>query len=123
MAIPQDKWPDMHIILHPSVRLVEIRADIPELWSYFEQAKKGRKPSAKKSQMTTWVVWRREIQSYYSPCTQEEAAMMRALMAHQPFADVCQEITAWLPDDQAANYAINTLSRWLRDGLLSTCTI
>lgn len=118
-AISQAEWPTLCFQLHPSVQLIDLRWNVPEL------AKDAKCATLKAAVLdnpghTTWVVWRKDIQAYYRENSEAQAWALRALEQNQTFADVCEGLCQWFPEDQVAQQAVSFLITWLRDGLLST---
>ncbi len=73
--------------------------------------------------VVTWSVWRRNLQPYYRRNTAEEACMFEALREGLTFADLCQKLCHYMPEEQVAEYAAKYLMICLQEGQLSEVSI
>lgn len=117
-AVPQDRWPDMCISLHPSVHMLELSWNVIDIWQALIAEKKAPQPKQKK-EIIHCAVWRKGIQSYFVTLTQQEAWVLQALQKGLSFGEVCEGLVEWLSEDEVATYAVNLLVRWLNDEMLS----
>jgi Putative DNA-binding domain len=121
-AIPQDRWGDIHFTLHPSVKLLTQQWNALALWQAASANSKALQVK-KQAEPTFCVVWRRGIESFFNPLTKAEACMLEALQNNLSFADVCEKLLDFFPEDEVAGFAVNLLVRWLNDGMLSTVNL
>lgn len=117
-AIPQDRWADMILSLHPSVALHTSDWNVLSLWQALIQ---NQEPPAvtKLDKKAYCVVWRKDMQPYYCSLPEEEAWVIQALQKQQSFGEICDGLLQWYPEDQVATNAVNLLLRWLNDAMLS----
>jgi hypothetical protein len=121
-AIPQEQWGDIHFTLHPSVKFLTQKWNALAMWqsavadSKALQVKKHAEPAF-------CVVWRRGIESYFNPLTKEEVCMLDALQKNLSFADVCEKLLDFFPEEEVAAFAVNCLVKWLNDGMLSSANL
>lgn len=118
-AIPQEKWPDMRLVFHPSLALVRCNWNIVATWQALTN-EQHVPPAIKLSEPGFIVVWRKEIQPYYCEIDKKEVEFLRALHQDQTFAVACEGLLQWLAEDEVAQYAVNLLLRWINDGMVSS---
>lgn len=123
-SIPAEQWSDMVITLHPSVEILALNEQVPVLWRAIEEDK--RRPTRvllEKAATTTFIVWRKEVQSYFLPQTLEEANLLRMLQQQKTFGEVCEDVNIEGSEEDVAQYVVNALLRWLPQGILSQVTV
>lgn len=120
--VPQSEWPNIRLTLHPSVAILQFTHTIPEIWKDLDSKKFIGKPKAKAyKQAVNYAVWRYELIAQFSVLPLHEAWMLQAFNAGQNFTEICETLCEKFDDEeQAAQYAIGCILRWLNDGLLSS---
>ena len=117
-AIPQEKWGDLQLNPHPSVKLLTQHYNTFDIW----QALKQDKPLPTVTNLlkpTYCLIWRKELTPYCYMLNQEAACIISAFQAQQTFADVCEQLAEYLPAEEVAQYAVNQLVNWLNQGIFS----
>lgn len=121
-AIPPEAWPNMHLSVHPSVQTLDLITNSPEIWAAVNQ--NHPLPEITISQEPiTWVMWRKDLNSFYRPLTTIESWVLEALKCDQSFSDICEGLCDFLPEEKVAEYAATTIVRFLQEGLLSSVRI
>lgn len=114
--IPADDWGYIVFELHPSVSLHQFEWNIPTIWKNAVDKVRAR-PIKKK---TYAAAWRKGLLSFYSDHPESEHELLTLIEKRENFAELCQCLTKWYPkEEEAAQYAINTLVRWLNDEMIS----
>lgn len=113
--ISPEQWGTIHFKLHPSVTLLDFKWDIPALWE--SATKKIRKRPTQKVTHTT--VWRKQLASYYFSKDEIETRMLLQVQQGENFATLCETLTQHFSEEAAAQYAINTIVRWLNEEMIS----
>lgn len=115
-TIPSEKWGEIIFTLHPSVTLHQFEWNIPQVWK--NAIDKVRKRPIKKTSYA--AAWRKGLLSFYSDHPESEHHLLLQVKAGKNFAELCQDLTTWYPkEEDAAQFAINTLVRWLNDEMIS----
>lgn len=129
LTVPPEAWPRLHLHLTPSVRWLRVCSAALPTWRALAE---GRRPPEGAGEMTGCVVWRspapgRDDEVWHRTASLRELEGLDAIAAGEPFASVCERLTA--EDDAtpasaggdapSARVALQTLSRWLGDGVLS----
>jgi hypothetical protein len=111
---PED-WPVLRFVLAPSLRILEARAPVHEVWS---AATQGRGLPSIESQPTVLRVWREELRVFHRTIGPVELAALRAAERGERFAAMCDAIAARVGEEQAATELVTILQRWLADQLI-----
>jgi hypothetical protein len=117
-ALPQNSWPDMRLVFHPSLTLLTCEWNTVPVWQAL--ATEQAVPAAMKlTTAASVIVWRKAIQSYYNVLDQKEVWALQALQQGQTFDAVCEGLLQWWSEDEVAQQAVNLLLRWINDGIIS----
>ncbi len=119
-ALPPQSWPGMSFRLHPSVQRLDLRWNVPDLFKADAAAMpKPRRLAASRA----WVVWRRELSPRFRRLEADEAWMLDAVMRGEPFAEICDGLTRWASEDQAAQRAAGLLRHWIAEEMVSAVSV
>ena len=118
-ALPPDEWPALSFRLHPSVHLLALTSNAPSLRKASdEQAALPDVTYAAKPRH--WVVWRKELMSFYRSLDDAEAWALGALNEGADFTALCEGLCDWYKAEHAAPEAARMLRQWVEDGLLKS---
>ena len=116
-AIAVASWPLMGFGLHPSVRRLTLRSNAPAVRQAVQEGQPV--PSLQVAEVPiSWVLWRRELRTFYRSLSTPEAWALDAAAAGARFGEICQGLCEWLPDEQVAMQAASLLKGWASEGLL-----
>jgi len=113
---PED-WAEMRFEWSPSVQVLALEWNVPELWKAVTEETERPEPSLN-LQPASWAIWRRELQIYFRPLAAEEAAAMAASHAGQSFGELCVLLCEHLAQSEAALHAAGFLRGWVQSGLI-----
>ncbi len=118
-GLPQEDWPEMRLVMHPSLRLFEADWNSVESWQALKAdqappiASMNRPPGH-------WVIWRdRQMLTRFRSLSADERLMFEAVISGDCFAEVCERLLTLLPSEEVAARAVSHLSRWLGEGMIS----
>lgn len=117
-AIPPADWGGMCLELHPSLQRLSVRSNAPSLRSAFNERRSMPAPTLAAEEIP-WLVWRRDLETYFRPLALDEAWVMDAVHRGSPFGDVCEALCEWVPEEQSPLRAAGLFSRWVKDGLVT----
>lgn len=120
-AVPPGDWPGMTLSFHPSLRVFVSRWTVPELWNALENASDtapAPKPT-ERSKPAPFALWRQEGQTLFRSLPDDEAAVLAAAREGRPFADLCELLAAFVPEDQAGVRAAGLLMGWVQQGWIA----
>jgi hypothetical protein len=115
--IPPAKWPGMRLRLNPSVQLVDLRSNAPQVW---RAASAGRKPPAvaMRRRPVHWLVWRKGFEPFYRALPAEEAWALCAVRRGSNFTTLAGGLRRFVGAERAAQTFAQLLRSWLAQGLL-----
>jgi hypothetical protein len=118
-AIPADDWGDMQFEFHTSLRRLDLLWNSVAVWQAMSRDEAPPAPECGKAAVT-WVLWRRDLKNYFRSLDSAEAGALDTALAGCCFADICQTLTEWLPDDAIPPAAANYLAVWADSGIVAS---
>jgi hypothetical protein len=113
---PED-WAELRFDWSPSVQLLALEWNVPELWKAVTEDTELPEPSLY-PQPASWLIWRRELQIYFRLVAAAEAAVISASVAGQSFGELCVLLCEHLDESEASLHAAGFLRGWVQSGLL-----
>jgi hypothetical protein len=120
LSVPVDAWSELRFDLHPSVTLLALEWNAPQLWkSLADDADPACRDAIAPLQQTLhWLVWRKPDQvSGWRSLPDVEQLALRRLQQGATFADIC-ECIALQDDCDVAMQAAGLLRAWVEQGIL-----
>jgi Putative DNA-binding domain len=118
-AIPAELWPELRFRLHPTVQRTDLRWNVPALRKAVEDGAPVAEPQAY-PQPVGWVIWRRDLRTYFRSLSVPERWALGAVHDGESFAEICEGLCAWLPEERVALQAAGFLRRWVEEGMVSS---
>lgn len=115
-ATPPERWPDARFAPHPSVHLLTLKWAIEPIWqalTHDEEASTDE-PEALDHGL---LIWRQGLETRWRSLQPDEAGLLTACLAGEPFAVLCEQAAAHQGDNAPA-WVASALRRWVDDGLL-----
>ncbi len=116
-SLPAEKWPDLKIQFHPSVILLKLYWDMPQIWHAIDQAEEERDPKTC-AKPQAWLLYRKAYTSFFRSCSEDEAFALAYMQAKHNFAELCAALCERMSEDKVANFALGYLKLWLDEGLI-----
>jgi hypothetical protein len=117
--VPGD-WPALRFVLTPSLRILEARAPVQEVWS---AATEGRELPRIASQPTTLRIWREDLRVFHRTIDRLELMALRAAERGERFAAMCDAAAGLVGEERAASELVTILHRWLADHVIVGCQV
>jgi hypothetical protein len=118
-AVPPECWPEMRLLLHPSLRRLELWWDAPALFKAHQAGQALPAPVCGED-CKAWLLWRgAELDIRWRALAADEAAALDAAAEGRSFGEICELLCEWVEPDQAALHAAGLLKRWIVDGLVT----
>jgi hypothetical protein len=113
---PED-WAELRFEWSPAVQVLDLDWNVPELWKAVTADSEQPEPSLN-PEAVSWLIWRRELQIYFRPLAQAEAAVIAAARAGQSFGELCVLLCEHLDENEASLHAAGFLRGWVQSGLI-----
>lgn len=122
IAIPPESWPTMRFTLHPAVTSHLLHWNIPDIRKILieDEIKIARK---RFKRPTSWLMWRNNIDVKYKELDEKESFTLKAFAQGMTFEEICQDLMEWLSEEEAAQYIVQFLQRWIPEQIFSTVSL
>lgn len=111
------EWADLPLAAHPSVRLVDLAWNAPQIWKALQDGAAVPKPECC-SPRQRWLLWRQELQIFFRSLTPQETIALEMLYKGEDFGELCEALAAQVGEEQAPPEAARLLRGWVESGLL-----
>ena len=118
-SLPGEAWSTLGFRLHSSLQRTALAWNVPAFWLAVTREEDPPIP-AQSAEMTPWIVWRRELTTYFRSLETDEAAALSAIGTNGNFADMCEILCDWHEPDAVPTLAMTLLRRWIDEGLISS---
>jgi hypothetical protein len=135
---PED-WAELRFEWSPAVQVIELEWNVPQLWKAVTEGTERPEPSLSvelgvstrpdaslsadpgvSARPVSYLIWRRELQIYFRPLAQQEAAVIAAARAGHSFGELCVLLCEHLDESEASLHAAGYLRGWVESGLISS---
>jgi hypothetical protein len=113
--IPPEQWAELRFEWSPAVQVLDLEWNVPDIWKAVTEETTRPEPSFEAG---SWLIWRRDLQIYFRPVAQEEAAAVEASRAGQSFGELCSALCEHLDAMEASRQAAGFLRGWVESGLI-----
>ncbi|MFO1337157.1 MAG: DNA-binding domain-containing protein [Burkholderiaceae bacterium] len=115
-----EAWPGLRFGAHPSVAVLPLQWAVEPIWQALTEDEDAAtdEPAALAHHL---LVWRQGLQTQWRSLAKDEASVLAACLAGEPFAALCA-LAAETQGDTAPAWVASALRRWVDDGLLCTPT-
>lgn len=117
MAVDTRAWPGLRFEAHPSVTLLMLDWAVEPAWRAVTDDENAEVEPPEPA-IHALLIWRQQLDSRWRSMPDDEAALFRACIAGEPFADLCERAATHAGEGAAALVA-GALRRWVEDGLLA----
>jgi hypothetical protein len=121
-SLPQQTWPALGFVLHPSVQVLELRSNAPSL----RKASDAGEPlpdAVLADDRKNWLVWRKELTAYFRSLGEPESWALAAVRDGANFTLLCEGLCRWFSPDETAPQAAALLRQWVDDELISDLAV
>ena len=115
--LPPQQWARLRFAWHPSVQRLQLTWNVPQLWQALSDDAE-RPPAMLSAAPVEWLLWRRELNSYFRSLPRTEAAALDAARSGWPFAELCELLCDEIGERDAAATAATLLRSWVDAGLI-----
>jgi hypothetical protein len=121
--IAPEEWAELRFEWHPSVQVLQLEWNVPEIWKAVTQGTVGDDPGESPDpclEPSSWLIWRRDLQIYFRPLAPQEAVAIAASRAGQSFGELCVALCEHLDETESSRRAAGFLRGWVESGLISS---
>ncbi len=118
--VPKEKWGGLQFALHPSLSLLCLKWNTPQIWRALID---GEEPRGPRKTVGNWLVYRHpDLATRWRSADDRELSALRVWEHGGAFDDVCETLRRQVPRDAAAENTATTaailLRAWVEQGLL-----
>jgi len=116
-TVAPEAWPALRFTPHDSLRRLDLRWNVPTVWKAIDAEQDP--PALEESDTPiSWLVWRRDLRTYFRSLDVAEAWALDAMVRGETFSMICEGLTEWIDSQNVPMHAAGLLKRWLSDGLI-----
>ena len=116
-TIAPERWEGVHFKFHPSVQCLVLGWNTCQLWAAIDEGSEPI-PALQQEYPQTWLIWRKELLTYYRSLEPDEAWALSHALQGEVFADLCSGLCEWVDESQAPARLAGFVMRWIEEGLL-----
>jgi hypothetical protein len=110
-------WAALRLRFHPSIRRLALRWNVVAVWQRMSEGEEPPAPEAT-SAPVPWLLWWQNFKNYFRSLDAAEDAALEAAVAGRPFGEICEELGAFLPEEEIPLRAATLLAGWLDSGII-----
>lgn len=115
-SLAAESWPKLKLTFHPSVTVFQTEWNSVEIW---QAIKNKQTPAESKKQRNYWMVWRdTELLTQYKSISTDALILHNCLRDNYTFADACELLLDYFPEDEIAPRTLQYLQGWLQAGMI-----
>jgi hypothetical protein len=116
-GIAPAEWAELRFAFHPSVRRLALRWNVPQLWKALTG--EGERPELSVlAEPVEWLLWRRDLRTYFRSLAAGEVAVLDAARAGSSFGELCELLAETSGSERAPAEAAALLAGWFGGGLM-----
>jgi hypothetical protein len=118
-AVDPERWTMLRFGFHPSVRRLTLAWNTVAVWQAMND---GEDPSGPKCspEPVQWLLWRRNFKNYFRSLDAVERSALDAAVAGRTFTEICESLTAHLPEEDIPLRAATLVATWVDSGLIAS---
>ncbi len=116
-AVEPAAWGSITLALHPSLRRLTLSWNTAAVWKAMSQDETPPPPELAAAPLP-WLLWRKDLQNYFRSLNPVESAALDAAQAGHSFAQICEDLSALLPDAEIPAAAAGLLGAWADSGII-----
>lgn len=106
-------WPNLRFQFHPSVQLLSLQTNAVAIWHAAKDKTGEEIAPVHTPDATHYVVWRKDLASYFRSAPADEAWAIEAAREGQSFAEICAGMCDWVEEESAATRVAGYLRGWV----------
>jgi hypothetical protein len=115
---PPAEWAELRFTLHPAVRRLDLRWNVPSMWKALTSDSARPTPELA-DEPRAWLLWRANLQVMFRSLDATEAAALDAVNDGQDFGELCVRLCDRADEASAPIQAAAYLRAWMEAGLIA----
>ena len=116
-AVAPSAWSELRFEFHPSLRRLFLQWNTAAVWQAMSRDEAPPDPCCAEQPMP-WLLWRQNLQNYFRSMAADEAAALDAALRGADFAQICEALAEWLPQDEIPLRAASLVGLWADSGII-----
>jgi hypothetical protein len=116
-AVDPSAWGALTFQFHPSLRRLEFSWNTAAVWKAMSRDETPPRPESAAAP-APWLLWRQNLQNYFRSMSGAESAALDSALRGRSFGEICEDLSALLPDDEIPAAAAGLLGTWADSGIL-----
>lgn len=119
-SVPPHQWAGLKFDWHPSVRVLKLRWNAPQIWSAL--SKDTDRPAAAVSDAQAWLLWRQNLQTFFRSLPTDEATLVDDSRQGRLFHELVARLCEYAPEGEAALRLASYVRGWVDAGMITGAT-
>ena len=116
-TVPPEAWSGLRFIFHPSLRRLKFLWNTAAVWKAMS-ADETPPPPRQAESPAPWLLWRQDLQNYFRSMSEPEAAALDAALCRRSFGEICEDLSAWMAEEDVPAAAAGFLGAWADSGII-----
>jgi hypothetical protein len=116
-AVEPCAWGSLTLDFHPSLRRLSFSWNTAAVWKAMSLDETPPSPELADAPLP-WLLWRQNLQNYFRSLNVAESAALDAAQAGGNFAQICESLTALVPEAEIPAAAASFLGAWADSGII-----
>jgi hypothetical protein len=116
-AVDPSEWSGLKFEFHPSLRRLELQWNTTAVWQAMSREETPPTPALGPAPVP-WLLWRQDLQNYFRSMTAAESIALDAALRGRNFGEICDVLSACLPEDDIPPAAASFLGAWADSGMI-----
>jgi hypothetical protein len=116
-AVDPSAWSELQFEFHPSLRRLPLHWNTVAVWQAMTRDEAPPDPS-RAEQASPWLLWRQNLQNYFRSMPADEATALDLGRSGANFAEICEALAEWLPQEEIPLRAAGLLGAWADSGII-----
>ena len=116
-AVAPFAWGSITLDFHPSLRRLSFSWNTAAVWKAMSLDATPPPPELAAAPLP-WLLWRQNLQNYFRSLNAVESAALDAAQAGGNFAQICESLSALVPEAEIPGAAASLLGAWADSGII-----
>jgi hypothetical protein len=116
-ALDPAAWGGLTFEFHPSLRRLKFSWNTAAVWKAMSRDETPPRPELGLAPVA-WLLWRQNLQNYFRSMSGVESAALDSALRGRSFGDMCEDLSALLPEEEIPAAAAGLLGTWADSGII-----